>query len=45
MLTYLTDEDIVNYICEEIKPPQVEEAPDKTWWMGNSTSNFSVKSA
>lgn len=42
--TYLSDEDIVNYICEDIRPPILVEGMDKAWWMENSSGSFSVRS-
>lgn len=45
LLTYISDEDIVNYIYSDLKPPTTEEGSDKAWWMGNSKGAFSVKSA
>lgn len=41
----MSDMEIVQYICDEIKPPTTEEGMDKAWWMLNSNENFSVKSA
>lgn len=43
--TYLSDEDTVNYIYEDTKPPILAEWMDKAWWMGNSSGTFSFRSA
>lgn len=43
--TYLSDDDIVQYICNDIKSPCSENEVDKAWWMGNASGMFSVKSA
>lgn len=31
LLSYLSDEELVNYICEDITPPQSEEGLDRAW--------------
>lgn len=33
------------YICEGIKPPQIDNVTNKAWWMGESTGKFTMKSA
>lgn len=35
---------MVDYICNEVKPPIVKEQIDKAWWIANSRRKFSVKS-
>lgn len=43
--TYLSDEGIVDHICEGIKLPISEETMDITWLMGSTSGSFSVKTA
>lgn len=44
-LTYLSNKEIVDHICEGIKPPHTNEDADKAWWIGRTTDHFSIKSA
>ncbi|KAG5627592.1 hypothetical protein H5410_012810 [Solanum commersonii] len=44
LASYLSDMEIVQYICEEIRP-SAEGGMDKAWWMANSNGKFSVRSA
>lgn len=32
-LTHISDEEIVNYIYDDIKPPTIEDGTDKAWWI------------
>lgn len=45
LASYLTDSEIVDYICDSISPPNTEEDPDKAWWMGSTSGFFSVMTA
>lgn len=45
LLSYLSDEEIVEHICNDIKPPHYDLGGDKVWCMGNSNDLFSVRSA
>lgn len=42
---YLTDPNIVDHRYDGVKPLYIEEDPDKAWWMGSSSREFSVKIA
>lgn len=41
----LSNEDIINHVCHDIKPPYTNEGCDTAWWMGNPNGSFSLKSA
>lgn len=45
LLNCLSDEDIVDYIWTDIKPPHCDLGGDKVWWMGNSNGLFSMRSS
>lgn len=41
----LNDEELVNYIYQDIMPPKIEGVVDKAWWMGHTKGCFTIKSA
>lgn len=41
--TCLSDPEIVEYICDKVKPPSIEDIPDKAWWMSSNSGGFTIK--
>uniref|UniRef100_M1BM57 Reverse transcriptase n=1 Tax=Solanum tuberosum TaxID=4113 RepID=M1BM57_SOLTU len=41
----MLSEEMVQFIVESFAPRIIEGEKDKTWWMGSSSDNFTVKSA